>query len=111
MGKQYILFFVAGIAVIFTACGASKCPTEGDFGVSSSLELDILDAVSVKLNDPGSYSPLRYMGMTTKERPDTDERYFDSVAVNFTAKNAFGGTVQGQALVNLGEDPNDGCGY
>ena len=110
MLRGILVLLVASIVLVLTACGPERCPTYGDFGVGSELEMKISNAVSSKLNNPSSYQPEIYLsGLTKRSRPDSDEEYYDAVIVEFTAENVYGGRVKGKATVTLRDYSDDGC--
>jgi hypothetical protein len=62
----------------------------------SGVSLAIHDAIKARLNDPDSY---KYIGVDPPTAAFYEKRHCWILAVNFRAKNAFGGYVQNEAIV------------
>ena len=98
-------------------CGESAgplCPTvptelgvgwDADYSVRRAID----DAVKDLLADPGSYD--RHGMSASGDAFDRDDgsRYYWLIEVDFSAANAFGGMVHGDAQVALLEREAEGC--
>ena len=106
---------VGGAVVLLGGGGPTQCPNlEGSpvttLKLNTDLRVQIQLAIEDRLIDSGSYDYERTRAnrRNFRQRPD-GSRYYSSVVVSYTAKNAFGGRVSGAAEVDLDEDAEGAC--